>query len=280
MSSRVGILTSRAGGTTIKLRNGLRKFLDAEIVEMSRFFDDFDELRNYEVALNYINSRQQITLGSIAESMTTLINDVSTFMKCKSKAFVSFLMRRRGIPVPETFILSHPYTEEKIEEILRRVRFPLIVKPNSGSCGKASILVREEDDLRGVLDYISAIHEIPPVSEKIVVIQEYVKDARDLRAFFVGDEIVAVEERVKESGWKRNLAQGAHPERFELSEEQKELIYRASEVLGVKYAGFDMLSGEENYILEVNPAPGLKISEIHPGIFEKIAEFLKEEMRR
>ncbi|MBC7115115.1 MAG: ATP-grasp domain-containing protein [Archaeoglobi archaeon] len=280
MSSRVGILTSKAGITTIKLRDGLSKFLNAEIIEMSRFFDDFSELKNYGIAMNYINSRQQITLGSIAETMTTLINDVSTFMRCKSKALVSFLMRKNGIPVPETFILSYPYTEEKIEEILRRVDFPLIVKPNSGSCGKASILVREEDDLRGVLDYISAIHEIPPVSEKIVVLQEYVRDARDLRAFFVGDEIVAVEERVKEGGWKKNLAQGAHPERFEMSEEQKELIYRASKVLGVKYAGFDILSGEEDYILEVNPAPGLKISEIYPEIFEKIAKFLKEEMRR
>jgi len=277
MSFKVGILTSKAGPTTLTLKRGLSRFVECEIVEMSEIPENFEEkLGEFSIGMNYINSRQQITLGSIAESIIPVVNDVATFMRCKSKAYVNFLLRKNGIPVPRTLVVSHPYTEEKIQRVLDEMNFPLVIKPNFGSCGRASILAREEDDFRGILDYIAAIHEIPPASEKIFLVQEYIRDARDVRAFLVGEEIVAIEERVKIDGWKRNLAQGARPQDFRLSSEQEELVLKAAELLKVSYAGFDILSSSHgDYLLEVNPAPGLKISELHPHIFEKIAAFLK-----
>jgi|GEM_PF-1987999 RimK family alpha-L-glutamate ligase len=281
MTFKVGILTSKAGSTAVTLYRGLSRFLSPEIIEIGNLIEDFERrLDDLSIGVNYINSRQQITLGSIAESFIPLINDVSTFMKCKSKAYVNFLMKKRGIPVPRTYVISYPYTEEKIRKVIEKLNFPFVVKPNFGSCGKGSIMIRSEDDFRGVLDYISAIHEIPPTSEKIFLAQEFVRDAKDIRAFLIGDEIVAVEERVKTEGWKRNLFQGAEPRVFKMTETQEELVLKSAEILGIKYAGFDILIGEEDYLLEVNPAPGLKIAKLHPETFEKLAEFLKKEVKK
>jgi RimK family alpha-L-glutamate ligase len=82
-------------------------------------------------------------------------------------------------------------------------------------------------------------------------------DGRDLRALVVGGRVLAAIERVG-SGWRANLARGARARATELSAEQERLCMEAAEVLGVDYAGVDLLRAADGheYVLELNGIPG------------------------
>ena len=82
-------------------------------------------------------------------------------------------------------------------------------------------------------------------------------DGRDLRAFVVGGRVLAAIERVG-SGWRANLARGARARATELSAEQERLCVEAAEVVGVDYAGVDLLRAADGreYVLELNGIPG------------------------
>jgi RimK family alpha-L-glutamate ligase len=82
-------------------------------------------------------------------------------------------------------------------------------------------------------------------------------DGRDLRALVVGGRVLAAIERVG-SGWRANLARGARAQATELSAEQERVCLEAAEVLGVDYAGVDLLRAADGreYVLELNSIPG------------------------
>ena len=81
-------------------------------------------------------------------------------------------------------------------------------------------------------------------------------DGRDLRALVVGGRVLAAIERVG-SGWRANLARGAHARATELSAEQERLCVEAAEALGVDYAGVDLLHADgRDAVLELNGIPG------------------------
>jgi tetrahydromethanopterin:alpha-L-glutamate ligase len=69
--------------------------------------------------------------------------------------------------------------------------------------------------------------------------------------------VLAAIERVG-SGWRANLARGARAHVAELSAEQERLCLEAAEVLGVDYAGVDLLRAADGreYVLELNSIPG------------------------
>jgi len=89
--------------------------------------------------------------------------------------------------------------------------------------------------------------------------QEFIPHGnRDIRAFVIGDRVVASMLRVGES-WKTNIARGAKPKPYRLIPELEELCAKASKVVGCDYAGVDILQSEEDgrfYVTEVNSAPG------------------------
>ena len=94
--------------------------------------------------------------------------------------------------------------------------------------------------------------------------------------FVVGNDIVAAMYRESEN-WKNNVSQGAKPIPFKPSDELKELAIRASEILGCRISGVDILeSAEGKFICEINSQPGFRglqsVTKIN--IAEKIIEFI------
>ena len=82
-------------------------------------------------------------------------------------------------------------------------------------------------------------------------------EGRDLRAFVVGDRVVAAAWRCAE-GWRTNVAQGARVERASLPPEWHDLSVRAARVVAAEYAGVDLLPLPDGrvFVLEVNGIPG------------------------
>lgn len=91
-----------------------------------------------------------------------------------------------------------------------------------------------------------------------IYLQEYLqKRGRDIRAFVIGDGVLASIYRITRTDeWKTNVAQGGKVKSVKLSKELEELALRAFETLGLIYAGVDILETKrEPVLLEVNASP-------------------------
>lgn len=95
-----------------------------------------------------------------------------------------------------------------------------------------------------------------------VLIQKFVAESkgRDIRAFVVGDRVVAAMRRVAQGQeFRSNVHRGGIAEPVELSDEFRETAVRASQIMGLRVAGVDMLESDSGpQIMEVNSSPSLE----------------------
>jgi len=128
----------------------------------------------------------------------------------------------------------------------------VVVKPLFGSLGMGMARVSDRDIAYRVFRALE-------MTGSVYYLQEFIPHGkRDIRAFVVGGRPVASMLRVAED-WKTNISGGARAEPHELEEELAELSVRASEAVGLEYAGVDLLRSERDgavYVVEVNSTPG------------------------
>ena len=106
----------------------------------------------------------------------------------------------------------------------------------------------------------------PKVGNRQAFLQEFIgRDAerhRDLRVYVVGGEIVASMYRYAAEGeWRTNVALGGEVQDAgaEIPEAAAEMALDAAEVIGLDYAGVDLVEDEEGwFVLEVNPTAGFR----------------------
>ncbi|MFW6384741.1 MAG: RimK/LysX family protein [Halodesulfurarchaeum sp.] len=106
----------------------------------------------------------------------------------------------------------------------------------------------------------------PRIGDRFAFLQELIDrpgDAResDLRIYVVDGEIVAAMRRIApENDWRTNVALGGDVEPVEdLPEEAADMARMASDLVGLDYAGVDLVEGVDGwYLLEVNPTAGFK----------------------
>jgi len=132
---------------------------------------------------------------------------------------------------------------------------PVIIKLTEGSRGAGVVLAETSEAAESV---ITALHML----EGLVLVQHFVKEAdgRDIRAFVVGDEVVASMVRIAKPGeFRANLHRGATAEAIELTDLEREQSVRAAQAMGLQVAGVDFLRGADGPLfLEVNSSPGLE----------------------
>lgn len=153
---------------------------------------------------------------------------------------------------------------------------PLVIKTLSGAQGVGVMLSESESGAASVLDTLQSAN-IP------CLLQTFVSEAkgRDIRAFVIGDRVVAAMVRQGKSGeFRANIHQGGLAEKITLTEQESALAVRASQALGLDVSGVDILRSENGpLVLEVNAAPGLEMIEkvSQAPIAEKmIAYFLEK----
>ena len=83
--------------------------------------------------------------------------------------------------------------------------------------------------------------------------------------------------------WKKNVSLGGIPKPAKLSSEIEEMAVKASEVVGCKLVGVDILEGKNGcVVVEVNSQPGWKglQSVTKFNIADKIVDFMLSEAKR
>ncbi|MGF1679149.1 MAG: RimK family alpha-L-glutamate ligase [Candidatus Methylacidiphilales bacterium] len=180
---------------------------------------------------------------------------------------------RRDVGVPETaFVRSR---REILPAIERVGGAPVIIKLLEGTQGIGVILAETTKVAEAIIETLQS-------TRQNVLIQKFVAESKgkDLRAFVIGDQVVAAMRRsAVGTEFRSNVHRGGTTEAVELSEEYQRAAVRATHILGLRVAGVDMLEGSQGpQIMEVNSSPGLRGIEAacHVDLAELVIRYLED----
>ena len=187
------------------------------------------------------------------------------------------LLARAGIGLPVT---GFAHDVQDIDGILETVGgAPVVVKLLAGTQGKGVVLAETRKAAESV---IGAFREL----DANILVQEFIKESKgsDIRAFVVGDRVVAAMERRAAPGeFRSNIHRGGSAQKVKLTPEERSTAKRAAKTIGLAVAGVDMMrSNHGPVVLEVNSSPGLEGIEEATGIdvAGKVIEFLERRVNQ
>jgi RimK family alpha-L-glutamate ligase len=173
---------------------------------------------------------------------------------CDDKSLTHLTLMKEGIPMPRTMIA--PMTFENIgytnlrflEDVADHLKFPMVVKECFGSFGQQVYLVKNMEELKS---------KVMKIGVKPILFQEFVDSSfgKDIRLQVVGSEVIASMYRYSENGdFRANLSIGGSMQTYTPTKEQMDLAIRSCEVIGLDFAGVDLLFGKdgEPIVCEVN----------------------------
>lgn len=176
-----------------------------------------------------------------------IINPPTAIERCVDKYYALALLEDHGLPVPRTVATEN---DDEALKAFHKLGKDVVVKPLFGSRGVGATRVSDPEVATRIFRAISFYHGV-------LYLQEFLPHGfSDMRAFVVGDRVVASMRRVATT-WKTNVSQGAKPVSLELDDELEELAVKAAQVIGCKVAGVDILDGPKGpVVLELNSQPG------------------------
>jgi RimK family alpha-L-glutamate ligase len=170
-----------------------------------------------------------------------VINSPSSIEKAVDKYYALTLLEEKGIKVPRTVVTEDP---KRALEAFNELGGDVVVKPIFGSRGMGITRVSDAEIASRIFRSLSFHHYV-------LYIQEFIPHgSRDIRAFVVGDRILAAMYRVAES-WKTNVSQGANAVPFIHTSEVEEIAVKAAEALGCEIAGVDIMEGPNGYLVNI-----------------------------
>ncbi len=202
-------------------------------------------------------------------------NNSDSIVKSRDKLRSLQILSREGVNFPKTAIAKFPKNED-VEDLIKQVGgAPLIIKLLEGTQGLGVVLAETKKAAKSVIEAFSGLKEN-------ILIQEFIKESggSDIRAFVIGDEVVAAMKRQGKDGeFRSNLHRGGYGVKIDLTDLERETAIQASKAMGLKIAGVDMLRSERGpLVIEVNSSPGLKGIEKVTGVnvADKIIEFVEK----
>ena len=178
-----------------------------------------------------------------------VMNSPRAIERCVDKFYTSALLREAGLDTPETVVC------ERIDDAMAAVREmgDVIVKPLFGSMGHGMVRVSDPETAFRVfraLELARAVYYLQRVVDH---------EGSDVRAFVVGNRVVAaIERRARDGGWRTNISLGGEARAIDLPPAWSELALTAARAVGADYAGVDLLAASDGtiHVLEVNGIPG------------------------
>lgn len=163
------------------------------------------------------------------------------------------ILSRHDVGMPHTAFVRD--RKDVLPAIQRIGGAPVIIKLLEGTQGVGVILA---DNIK----MAEAIVETLQSAKQNVLIQKFVAESKgkDVRAFVVGERVVAAMRRVAQGQeFRSNVHRGGTAEAITLDPEYEQTAIRAAQLVGLRVAGVDMLEGKDGpQIMEVNSSPGLE----------------------
>lgn len=170
------------------------------------------------------------------------------------------LLVAQGIAVPPSALAG---VEMSAAAALADFPAPLVFKTLQGMQGLGVMLAEGAASARSLWEFLQQ-------SQHGFLQQQFIAEAQnaDIRAFVVGDKVVAAMERQgKEGEFRANFHRGGKARAISLSQTEAALAVQTTQALGLDVAGVDLIASENGLlVLEVNASPGLELIEKVSGV--------------
>ncbi len=131
----------------------------------------------------------------------------------------------------------------------------MVIKLLEGTQGIGVILAPDTTVAEAVIETLQS-------TRQNVLVQRFIAESKgkDVRAFVVGDRVIAAMRRVaKGDEFRSNVHRGGRAEVIELPEEYHKVAIQSAQIMGLRVAGVDMLESDDGpLVMEVNSSPGLE----------------------
>ncbi|MCL4109053.1 UNVERIFIED_CONTAM: hypothetical protein GTU68_032176 [Idotea baltica] len=163
------------------------------------------------------------------------------------------ILSRHQIGIPQTTFVRDK--KDVLPAIERVGGAPVVIKLIEGTQGIGVLLAETVKSAEAIIELLQS-------QKQSVLIQKFVSESKgkDIRAFVVGDQVVAAMRRVAQGQeFRSNVHRGGLTEPVLLDEEYCQTAIRAAQIMGLRVAGVDMLESNDGpQIMEVNSSPGLE----------------------
>jgi [lysine-biosynthesis-protein LysW]--L-2-aminoadipate ligase len=207
-----------------------------------------------------------------------VVNGLHEAITAGNKLFTTLALIKAGVPTPRTMLA---FTPEGSLAALEELGYPAVIKPVIGSWGRLLALVNDKEAAEAVLEdreHMFPLYQVYYLQEKVN------RPPRDIRAFVIGDRVVAAIYRVSPEGsWRTNTSRGGKAVNCPVTKEVEDICLRAARAIGEGIFGVDCMETPDGLVVhEVNnttefrnsvPATGVDI----PGY---IIEYLVEKTKR
>jgi ribosomal protein S6--L-glutamate ligase len=173
---------------------------------------------------------------------------------CDDKSQTHLYLQEAGIPMPKTIIAPMTFSNigynnlEFLDQVEKELNWPIIIKECFGSFGQQVYLAHNRQELKDTVLNIGA---------KSMLFQEFIHSSKgkDLRLQVVGSQVVAAMYRYSDNGdFRANITGGGKMKPYEPTQKQIDLAVESCKILGLDFAGVDILFGKDNepVVCEVN----------------------------
>lgn len=189
------------------------------------------------------------------------LNSSSAISSARDKLRSTQLLSRHGVGIPPTaFARDRANVLQSIETVGGA---PVVIKLLEGAQGIGVILAESSKMAEAIIETLQS-------TRQDVVVQRFVSESRgrDVRAFVVGDRVVAAMSRQAAPGeFRANLHRRGRATKIDIDPAFERTAIIAAQVMGLHVAGVDMLEGPDGpLVLEVNSSPGLQGIEAATGV--------------
>lgn len=274
-SLRIAIMTDETGWHTARLKRALRaRGAQARCIDLAQCRIDttwtphglmlpgFGRTLPDAVFVRGIagGTFEQVTLRlgilhALREAGVPVYNDARAIERSVDKSMTSFLLHRSGVPTPATWVGESAAFAQRVLMREAAAGRRVVLKPLFGSQGHG---LRRLGPAGGRPRALAPLPSLKPYRD-VAYLQRYVDAGRagfDWRVLVIGGRAVAAMRRTGGKGWIHNVAQGAKCEAAELDAALARTAIRATEALGLDYAGVDLIPDPDDaarpLVLEVN----------------------------
>ncbi|MCR9293484.1 MAG: RimK family alpha-L-glutamate ligase [bacterium] len=243
-------------GQKVKVLNTVKFAIDLQPGEPDLYFRQ-KQLSTYDAVLPRIGA--SITYFGTAvvrqfEQMDVYcVNSSAGIANSRDKLRSLQILSRHHIGIPQTTFVREK--KDVLPAIERVGGAPVIIKLLEGTQGIGVLLAETVKSAEAIIELLQS-------QKQSVLIQKFVAESkgRDIRAFVVGDQVVAAMRRVAQGQeFRSNVHRGGVTEPIVLDESYCETAIRAAQILGLRVAGVDMLEAKDGpQVMEINSSPGLE----------------------
>ena len=196
----------------------------------------------------------------LEESGVRLFNSATAVEICDNKILTALTLNDKvktpkTIIAPKTFEGVNYSDKTFLKNATKELGFPLIIKEAYGSFGHQVYLAN---------DYQSAEKIVDRLGHKDFLMQEFISSSygKDVRVNVVGGKVVCAMLRYNENDFRSNISSGGKMKKIVLNSKQEELAVKVCSIIGLDFAGVDILFGENDQpiLCEVNSNPHFKSS--------------------